>query len=147
MPNPDRRSQRYRPRGAFRAMVGRRMGGSGMARGVGRRSVVGGLASLAAAGSAAAAAARPNILLLLADDWSWQPEDQEDRFALSLPTFERLRRDGVFFANAFSASPSCTASRGALLTGQWPWRLAEGANLASILPRRFPVYPDVLEAA
>jgi arylsulfatase A-like enzyme len=110
---------------------------------------VGGLAASAAAGAVTAKAAprRPNILLLLADDWSWQPEDVKDRFALELPTFMRLRREGTFFANAFSASPSCTASRGALLTGQYPWRLAEGANLASILPRRFQVYPDALEAA
>lgn len=117
-------------------------------RGVGRRAVVGGLAALAGGtGAAGAGPARPNILLILADDWSWQPEDLKDRFDLRLPTFARLRREGAFFANAFSASPSCTASRGALLTGQWPWRLAEGANLASILPRRFPVYPEALEAA
>jgi N-sulfoglucosamine sulfohydrolase len=115
--------------------------------GVGRRQVVsGGLAALAAP-AIAAAKPRPNILLLLADDWSWQPEDQKDRVDLALPTLQRMRREGAFFSNAFSASPSCTASRGALLTGQWPWRLAEGANLASILPRRFEVYPDVLETA
>lgn len=118
--------------------------------GVPRRAVVGGLAAAAAASGGARAAgppARPNILLLLADDWSWQPEDQADRFEQRLPNFSRLRREGVFFANAFSASPSCTASRGALLSGQWPWRLAEGANLASILPRRFQIYPDALEGA
>ena len=118
-----------------------------MGEGVGRRGVMGGLAAAGVAPRARSASRRPNILLLLADDWSWQPEDQQDRFDLRLPTFSRLRREGVFFPHAFSASPSCTASRGAILTGQWPWRLAEGANLASILPRRFPVYPDVLEAA
>ncbi|WP_394762255.1 sulfatase [Phenylobacterium sp.] len=121
-----------------------------MAGKVGRREVVGGLAAAAASGpawSASPGAARPNILLLLADDWSWQPEDIRDRLELALPTFGRVRREGAFFSHAFAASPSCTASRGALLTGQWPWRLAEGANLASILPRRFPVYPEVLEAA
>lgn len=104
-------------------------------------------AAAAASGAWAAKSGRPNILLLLADDWSWQPEDVKDRLELSLPTFARLRREGTFFAHAFAASPSCTASRGALLTGQWPWRLAEGANLASILPRRFPVYTEALEQA
>jgi len=122
-----------------------------MTRGVRRRTVVGGLAAVASAAAIPAQAKtlpkRPNILLLLADDWSWQPEDLKDRFELSLPTFAALRKAGVFFEHAFSASPSCTASRGALLTGQYPWRLAEGGNLASILPRRFPVYTDVLEAA
>ncbi len=112
-----------------------------------RRGVVAGMAAAASVGTRASASqTRPNILLILADDWSWQPEDQKDRFELRLPTFMKLRRQGVFFRHAFSASPSCTASRGALLTGQWPWRLAEGANLASILPRRFETYTDRLEA-
>ncbi len=115
-----------------------------------RRTVLAAASAIAAlhgAGMAAPRARRPNILLILADDWSWQPEDDKDRFALRLPTFTRIAREGMVFRHAFAASPSCTASRGALLTGQWPWRLAEGANLASILPRRFDVYPDLLERA
>ena len=31
----------------------------------------------------------------------------------------------------------------AILTGQWHWRLAEGANLRGFLPKRFDVYPDL----
>ena len=34
-----------------------------------------------------------------------------------------------------------------MLTGQWHWRLGEGANLGGTLPAEFPVYPDLLEAA
>jgi N-sulfoglucosamine sulfohydrolase len=118
-----------------------------------RRGLLGGTAAITvlqatgAAGAVGSIGARPNILLILADDWAWQPEDDWDDFSRRLPTFSRIAREGVRFRNAFAAAPSCTASRGALLTGQWPWRLAEGANLASILPRRFPVYPDLLEAS
>lgn len=92
-------------------------------------------------------AARPNILLLLADDWSWQGSEAVDRLGLDMPTLARLRRGGITFQNAFVASPTCTASRGAILSGRYPWRLEQGANLASILPRHFPLYSDLLEQA
>lgn len=152
MPEADTARENFRADPVRRRHAGRLMrpgGGMTQAAGPGRRAVLGGMAAAALAGAGAqarAAPSRPNILLLLADDWGWQPEDVKDRFDLALPTFSRLRRQGVFFEHAFSAAPSCTASRGAILTGQWPWRLAEGMNLASILPRRFPVYPEALEA-
>ncbi|UCF14575.1 MAG: sulfatase, partial [Phycisphaerales bacterium] len=62
-------------------------------------------------------------------------------------TFDRVAREGVLFENAFVSSPSCTPSRGAILTGQWHWRLEEGGNLWSTLPAKFDVYPDLLEDA
>ena len=59
--------------------------------------------------------------------------------------FDRLVREGVMFRNAHCAAPSCSASRAAMLTGQWPWRLERGANLWSSLPPKFDSYPDLLE--
>ena len=63
------------------------------------------------------------------------------------PTFDRLAKTGVLFTNAHVSAPSCTPSRAAMLTGQWHWRLGEGANLGGTLPSSFPVYPDLLESA
>ena len=90
---------------------------------------------------------RPNILFALADDWSWPDASMANDPVVKTPVFDGVVRDGVLFTNAYVASPSCTPSRAAMLTGQWPWRLAEGANLAGTLPARFPVYPDLLEKA
>lgn len=88
---------------------------------------------------------RPNILFCLADDWSWPHVSIAGDKVVKTPIFDRVAREGVLFENAFVSSPSCTPSRGAILTGQWHWRLEEGGNLWSTLQTKFPVYPDLLE--
>jgi uncharacterized sulfatase len=90
---------------------------------------------------------QPNILFCLADDWSWPHAGIAGDKVVKTPTFDRVAREGILFENAFVSSPSCTPSRGAMLTGQWHWRLEEGANLWSTLPAKFDVYPDLLESA
>jgi len=90
---------------------------------------------------------QPNILFCLADDWSWPHASIAGDKVVETPTFDKVAREGVLFENAFVSSPSCTPSRGAMLTGQWHWRLEEGGNLWSTLQAKFPVYPDLLEEA
>src|SRR5207244_2540588 len=63
------------------------------------------------------------------------------------PTFDRVAKEGMLFSHAFSVTPSCTASRSAVLTGQTSHRLEESGNLHSILRKKFDTYPDLLEAA
>jgi arylsulfatase A-like enzyme len=99
------------------------------------------------AGFQAVADDRPNIVLAIADDWSWPHASIAGEPVIRTPTFDQIAREGVLFRNAFVTAPSCTASRGALLTGQWHWRLQEGCNLWSTLPARFAVYTDLLEQA
>jgi N-sulfoglucosamine sulfohydrolase len=94
-----------------------------------------------------AAPQRPNILFLLADDWAWPHASCLGDPVVKTPTFDRLAQEGVMFRNVHCAAPSCSASRAAMLTGQWPWRLERGANLWSSLPTKFDVYPDLLEKA
>jgi len=90
---------------------------------------------------------RPNILFCIADDWGWPHAGAYGDNVVKTPTFDRVAAEGVLFTNAFCASPSCTPSRGAILTGQAVHRLEEGGNLHSILQTKFEVYPDLLEAA
>ncbi|KAB2639465.1 MAG: sulfatase [Verrucomicrobia bacterium] len=90
---------------------------------------------------------RPNILFLLADDWAWPHASCLGTPGIKTPTFDRLAREGVMFRNAHVAAPSCSPSRAAMLTGQWPWRLGPAANLQAFIPATFPVYPDLLEQA
>jgi len=89
----------------------------------------------------------PNILFCLADDWSWPHASIAGDKVVKTPTFDRVACEGVLFENAFVTAPSCTPSRGSIVTGQWHWRLEEGGNLWSTLPAKFEVYPDMLERA
>ena len=90
---------------------------------------------------------RPNILLAIADDWGYPHAACYGDPVVKTPTFDRLAREGVLFKHAFVSSPSCTPSRGALLSGQHFWRLREGADLWGTLPADIAVYPHLLEDA
>jgi uncharacterized sulfatase len=90
---------------------------------------------------------RPNILFCIGDDWGWPHAGALGDKVVRTPTFDRVAREGVLFPHTYCASPSCTPSRGSILTGQMFWRLEEGGNLWGTLPRKFAVYPDLLEAA
>jgi len=105
------------------------------------------LALLGLAVPARAADQCPNILLCIADDASWHHFGANGDKVCRTPNFDRVAREGVNFTRAFCSSPSCTPSRGALLTGQQFWRLEEGANLWSRWPSQFAVYPDLLAKA
>jgi N-sulfoglucosamine sulfohydrolase len=90
-------------------------------------------------------AQRPNIVLVIADDWSFPHASIYGDRAVRTPNFDRIAREGARFTHAFAAAPSCTPSRAALLTGQAVHRLEEGGNLWGFLPRSHVVYPDLLE--
>jgi arylsulfatase A-like enzyme len=90
-------------------------------------------------------ARRPNVVVAIADDWSFPHAGIYGDKTVRTPHVDRLAREGVRFTHAFAAAPSCTPSRAALLTGQAPHRLGEGGNLWGTLPRAHVVYPDLLE--
>ena len=104
-------------------------------------------ASLHATEPLPAAAGKPNILFLFGDDWAWPHASCLGTPGIRTPTFDRIAREGVLFRNAHVAAPSCSPSRAAILTGQWHWRLEQGANLHAFIPVKFEVYPDMLEKA
>lgn len=93
------------------------------------------------------AQAPPNILFCIADDWGWPHAGVYGDPVVQTPTFDRIAKEGVLFDHVFVSSPSCTPSRNAILTGQYHWRLEEGANLWSTLDIKYPVFPLILEEA
>lgn len=90
---------------------------------------------------------RPNILLVISDDQSWPHVSAYGDRAILTPAFDRLASEGILFNNAFAASPGCSPSRAALLTGLNCWQLKDAGTHGSGFPSEFEVLPDLLEAA
>ena len=86
---------------------------------------------------------KPNILFCIADDWGKHAGVYGDK-VVKTPNFDRLAREGVVFTNAFCASPSCTPSRAAVLTGRYPHQNEESGNLWSTLQTKLPNYVAIL---
>ena len=87
-------------------------------------AVAGTLAASAAKTLAAQprAAPRPNVLFILADDLGWGDLSCYGRPDYRTPVLDRLAAEGTRFTQAYSASPVCTPTRCAFLTGQYPAR-------------------------
>jgi choline-sulfatase len=82
-------------------------------------------------------ASRPNLLLIMVDQLAagWLPPYGHP--VVQAPNITALARAGVVFENAYCASPLCSPSRAALLTGRLPSRAEvfdNGAELRASLP-------------
>ena len=65
----------------------------------------------------------PNIVLIMADDLGWKDLHCYGNNNLDTPNLDRLAKQGMLFTNAYSASPVCTPTRAAMMTGESPARL------------------------
>ncbi len=100
---------------------------------------------LSLANVSALADERPNILFAMADDQSWLHTSFEGDPSTNTPNFDRVAREGVYFTHCFSACPSCTPSRSAILSGQDIWRLRQAGVLYGTIPPEIPLFPLALE--
>jgi len=80
----------------------------------------------------------PNILFILADDLGYADLSCYGRRDFTTPNIDRIAADGMRFTQAYANSAVCTASRVALITGRYQYRLAVGLEepLASTRPCR-----------
>jgi len=73
-------------------------------------------------GSPTTAQRRPNVILIYADDLWYGDAGCYGSVQLKTPQLDRLANQGIRFTNAHATSATCTPSRYALMTGQYPWR-------------------------
>ena len=73
-------------------------------------------------------ASRPNIVVFLADDLGFGDTGAYGDPNASTPALDRFVASGIAFNQAFVASPACSPSRAALLTGLMPARNGAEAN-------------------
>lgn len=90
---------------------------------------------------------RPNVLLVIADDWSFGHAGAYGCRWIRTPNFDRVAREGALFTHASTNNPKCSPCRASLLTGRNTWQLDEAMCHNGIFPNRWPVYPDLLEQA
>src|SRR5437763_13056896 len=111
-----------------------RRGRAGVSRrGLLLQTAAGSLAPAAAAGPSPALAqgggagpVKPNVVFILADDLGYADVSCYGRPDLSTPNIDRLAAEGLRFMQAYANSAVCTASRVALITGRYQYRLAVG---------------------
>jgi len=98
---------------------------------------------------------QPNILFILADDLGYADLSCYGRRDFTTPSIDRIAADGMRFTQAYANSAVCTASRVALITGRYQYRLAVGLEepLSSRIPRKLglpadhPTLPSILKKA
>jgi arylsulfatase A-like enzyme len=83
----------------------------------------------------------PNIVIIYADDLGYGDVGAYGATRLKTPNLDNLANGGVRFTNGYATSATCTPSRYALLTGQYPWRNAD----AKILPGSAPLLIDTAQ--
>lgn len=89
----------------------------------------------------------PNILFLIADDWSYPHAGIYGDKVVQTPTFDLLAKEGALFDNAYCSSPSCSPSRASILTSRYPHQNNEAGNLWSVFSNQHVIWPELLEKA
>lgn len=87
----------------------------------------------------------PNIVFMIADDWSYPHAGAYGDAVVRTPTFDGLAKNGAVFENAYCAAPSCSPSRASILLGKYPHQLESAGNLWSVIPSKFTNWMRLLE--
>ena len=123
-----------------------------------RRDLIAGAAgtlALATAGRVSAQAGKPNIVFILADDLGYADVSCYGQLDYTTPNIDRLALEGMRFTQAYANSSVCSATRTALITGRYQYRLPVGLEepINATTPRNIglppshPTLPSLLRTA
>ena len=95
---------------------------------------------------------RPNIVYIMADDLGYADLSCYGRRDYTTPKVDRLAAEGMKFLQAYANSAVCSATRTALITGRYQYRLPVGLveplNSEPLgLPPEHPTLPSLLKKA
>ena len=93
----------------------------------------------------------PNVIYIYADDLGYGDVSCYGATKIHTPNIDRLSAQGIRFTNAHSTSATCTPSRYALMTGEYPWRKT-GTHIlpgdaALIIPTNTITFPKLFKNA
>ena len=96
--------------------------------------------------------AKPNIIFIMADDLGYADVSCYGRPDFNTPNIDRLAGEGLRFMQAYANSAVCSASRVALITGRYQYRLAIGleeplTTRKAGLPPNHATLPSLLRKA
>lgn len=73
--------------------------------------------------SACQSPSKPNVVFILVDDLGWSDLGCYGSSFYDTPNLDRLAEQSIRFTNAYAASPVCSPTRAAILTGKHPARV------------------------
>lgn len=122
-----------------------------------RRELLAATAAALASGTqlaqAQATEPKPNFVFIMADDMGYADLSCYGRPDYSTPNIDRIAAGGLQFMQAYANSAVCSATRTALITGRYQYRLPVGleepigANRHVGLPPEHPTLPSLLKKA
>ena len=88
--------------------------------------------------SGAERSSRPNVVFILVDDLGWTDLGCYGSTFYDTPHVDRLAESGVRFTNGYAASPVCSPTRAAIMSGKNPVRL----QITDWIPGMIPMRPE-----
>ena len=93
----------------------------------------------------------PNVVFILADDIGYGDVSCYGAVRVQTPNIDRLAAGGLRFTDGHAPAATCTPTRYALMTGQYPWR-KQGTNIlpgdaALIIPPGSTTLPSIMKSA
>lgn len=85
------------------------------------------------------AADRPNIILLMGDDHGWDETGYNGHPHLQTPVLDKMAARGLRLDRFYSAHPSCSPTRGSVITGRHPNRYGTFTPNCSIRPQEIGI--------
>jgi arylsulfatase A-like enzyme len=94
---------------------------------------------------------KPNVVLIYADDLGYGDLSSYGATKIATPHIDKLAAQGIRFTWGYATSATCTPSRYALMTGEYPWR-KQGTHVlpgdaALIIPTDKITLPGVFKKA
>ncbi|MEO0475701.1 MAG: sulfatase [Planctomycetota bacterium] len=88
----------------------------------------------------------PNIVVIMVDDMGWADLRCYGNMVVETPVLDRFAKQGMFFTDAYAASPVCSPTRAAMMTGMSPARIGLTNHAAGHPPGFVPKGKSLAEA-
>jgi arylsulfatase A-like enzyme len=90
---------------------------------------------------------KPHLLLIIADDISWDDLGCYGNPQARTPRLDALARSGRRFEQAYLTASSCSPSRSSVITGRYPHNNGKGSELHQPIAGHLPWFPQLLRQA